>query len=138
MPMKLSTRTRYGTRALAELAGAWPESSVSVRDMATSQQLSVKYLENILVPLKAAGLVTAARGVKGGYKLSKTPGKIKLSDIFRALEGSTAPVACVDEPGSCPLRKDCPTRETWCRIGQAIQEVLDGTTLADIAVEHVS
>ena len=131
--MKLSTRTRYGTRALVELAWAWPDAPVSVRDMAKSQKLSVKYLENILVPLKSAGLVTAARGVKGGYKLTRAPEKVRLSDIYEVLEGSSAPVACVDDPESCPLRKDCPTRDVWCRLGQAVQDVLDGTTLADLA-----
>jgi Rrf2 family protein len=131
--MKLSTRTRYGTRALVELARAWPGASVSVRDMATSQKLSIKYLENILVPLKSAGLVTAARGVKGGYKLTRAPEKVRLSDIYEVLEGSSAPVACVDYPETCPLRKDCPTRDVWCRVGRAVQDVLNGTTLADLA-----
>jgi Rrf2 family protein len=101
--------------------------------MATSQKLSLKYLENILVPLKSAGLVTAARGVKGGYKLSRAPDEVRLSDIYQVLEGSSAPVACLDNPERCPLRKVCPTRDVWHRIGQAVQKVLDETTLADIA-----
>ena len=118
---------------MTELAAAYPDRSVSVRDMARNQRLSAKYLEHIVSPLKTAGLIEAVRGIHGGYALSRPPEQVRLSEIFQVLEGSPAPVDCVDNPYACPMRKMCPTRDTWVEIGEAVQGVLEGTTLRDLA-----
>ena len=131
--MLLSTKTRYACRAMAELAAAHPDNPVSVKDIARSQRLSPKYLEHIVSALKAAGLIEAVRGVHGGYVLSRAPEQIRLSDIFRALEGSPAPVDCVDRPDSCGLAELCPTRDTWVEIRDAIKRILDSTTVRELA-----
>jgi len=131
--MLLSTKTRYACRAMAELAAAYPENPVSVKDIARAQRLSPKYLEHIVSALKAAGLIEAVRGVHGGYVLSRAPEHITLSEVFRVLEGSPAPVDCVDHPNSCPMTEVCPTRDTWVQIGDAIKRILDTTTLRELA-----
>ena len=116
---------------MVELAMAHPAKAVSARQMAESQQLSVKYLEHIMAALKAAGVVTPIRGMRGGYRLARSPADITLAQIFQALEGSPALVGCVDEPGDCPMADTCPTRGTWVDLTSALRTVLGGTTLED-------
>lgn len=130
--MKLSTRTRYGMRAMAELAMAHPSEAISARQLAENQHLSVKYLEHIMAALKAAGVVIPVRGMRGGYRLARPAAAITLAEIFQALEGSPALVECVDEPGDCPISDTCPTRGTWVDLSSAIRAILDGTTLEDL------
>ena len=130
--MRLSTRMRYGTRALAELASGYPDAVMSVKDIAESQRISPKYLEHIMGALKAAGFVKSVRGVHGGYVLAAPPAGCRLSDVYRALEGSAAPVECVDDPRSCAFCDQCPTRETWAEVKGAVMEVLEHTTLQDL------
>ena len=130
--MKLSTRARYGARALAELAAANPDAAVSVKDVAQRQKISPKYLEHIMAALRAAGLVKAVRGMYGGYVLARPSEKITLKDVFEVLEGSLAPVDCVDHPDSCPMEDTCPTRETWVEMKESMARVLQGTTVQDL------
>jgi Rrf2 family cysteine metabolism transcriptional repressor len=130
--MRFSTKTRYGARAMAELAAAYGRGAVSVKDIAESQCVSPKYLEQIMASLKAAGLVEAARGTHGGYQLSRPPETVCLADVFRVLEGTPAPVACVETPGSCAMEEVCPTRETWVEVKDAVQGVLEKTTLREL------
>jgi Rrf2 family protein len=130
--MRLSTRTRYGSRALAELAAAYPGQVLSLKDVAKNQHLSVKYLEHIMTTLRVAGLVRPVRGMRGGYTLTRPPGRITLREVFETLEGSLAPVDCVDDPQSCPLKEVCPTRETWVEIKNSLAKILEGTTLQDL------
>ena len=130
--MKISTMTRYGTRALTELARACPGESVSVTQMARDQQISVKYLERIMAALKQAGLVTSTRGAGGGYSLAREPGRIRLLDVFIALEGEPAIVHCVSRDGSCPRETACPTRDLWREMTRSLVTVLEQTTLEDI------
>jgi len=130
--MKLSTRMRYGTRALIELASAYPDKAMSVKDVAESQSISPKYLEHIMSALKTAGIVKSVRGLHGGYVLAVPPSACHLSDVYQALEGSPAPVECVDDPRSCALCEECPTRDTWAEVKEAIMEVLEHTTLQDL------
>jgi len=130
--MKLSTRMRYGARALFELAAAYPDRAVSVKEMAERQRLSVKYLEHIIAALKAAGLIKAVRGFRGGYNLARSPSAIRLSEVFRALEGSLTLVDCVEDARTCPMEEVCPTRGTWIELTKAITRVLDRTTLQDL------
>lgn len=131
--MQLSTKVRYGTRALVELALVYPEGTLSVKEIAEKESISPKYLEHIMAPLKAAGLVSSIRGMHGGYELARPPGKIRLTEVYTALEGSPAPVDCVSEPGSCPMQDVCPTRETWAEMKRSIEEILNTTTLQCLA-----
>jgi Rrf2 family protein len=131
--MQFSTKTRYGARALVELACAWPDRTVSVREMALGQRISHKYLGQIMATLKAAGMIKAVRGVHGGYELTRPPAEITLGQIFRVLEGSAAPVECIDKPGSCQLEPICATHDSWAQVKDAIEGVLDATTLQDLA-----
>jgi len=130
--MKLSTRARYGIRALVEIALRYPHGAISVREIGESQRISPKYLELIIQPLKAAGLLTAARGMHGGYALARPPETIKLSEVFSIVEGSPALVACVEQPDLCPMEEFCPTRDTWVQLAEAFTKVLEGTTVQDL------
>ena len=96
--MKLSTRARYGTKALLELALHWGEKPILLRDIAQRQQIPLPYLEHLIGPLVQAGIVKSARGPQGGLSLFKPPREVKLSEVIRLLEGSTAPVECVNHP----------------------------------------
>jgi len=131
--MKLSTKVRYGTRAMLEMALVYPDESVSVKEMAKRQDLSVKYLEQIMAALKAVGLVRSARGFRGGYTLSQSPAFVKLGDIFRTLDGPLRLADCLDDPAGCPMSGECAARDVWLELQGALEKVLDGTTLQDLA-----
>ena len=130
--MKLSTKARYGARALAELAVGYPDSMASVANIAEKQKISPKYLEHIMASLRAVGIVKAVRGMHGGYALARAPASITLKQLFRVLEGSVAPVYCVDHPDSCPMEGTCATRETWVEMKESMERVLDDTTVQDL------
>jgi len=130
--MKLSTRMRYGARALVELALAYPGDTVSVKDIAAKQGISPKYLEHIMASLRAAGILKAVRGLHGGYVLARPPESISLKELFEVLEGSIAPVDCVDHPDSCPMQAVCPTRETWLEMKESMGKVLEQTSIQDL------
>jgi Rrf2 family protein len=129
--MRLSTRTRYAARALAELASA-RVTPVSVREIAEGQHISAKYLEQIFHTLNSAGLVRAVRGKSGGYELAKPAASITLKDVFVVFEGSIA-LECTDDPDRCPMVDTCATRDTWVELKEAILRVLERTTLQDLA-----
>ena len=131
--MKLSTRARYGAKAMAELASAYPGPTLSVKDIAAKQRISPKYLEQIMASLRAAGLVKGVRGMHGGYALTRPPRDITVKDVFEAVEGSVGPVDCVDHPEACEMKGVCPTRDTWVEMAESIGRVLKGTTLQDLA-----
>ena len=130
--MKLSTRGQYGTRALLELALHRGESPVLLRDIAQRQQISLQYLEHLISPLIAGGIVRSTRGARGGVSLARTPEEIRLSEVVRLLEGSIAPVECVDNPEACNRSELCVTRDIWGEMKQAIDGVLESTTLKDL------
>ena len=130
--MKLSTRGRYGTRALLELAMYQGEGPISLKDISRQQGISLQYLEHLITPLIAGGLVKSTRGAKGGVILARSARDIKLSEIIRVLEGSTAPVDCVDKPDICLRSKGCATRDVWNELKSSVDEVLGKMTLADL------
>lgn len=127
--MKLSTRAQYGTRALVELALGWGEGPIPLRDVAQRQQLPQPYLAHLMAPLVAAGIVRSIRGPKGGISLVKPPQEITLGEVIRVLEGSSAPVECVDRPEICPRAELCVTRDVWVEMKRAVNGVLESTTL---------
>ncbi len=130
--MKLSTRVRYGARALVDLATHYGESPQLIREVARRQEISQHYLEQIIITLKAAGLVKSIRGARGGVILAKPPSQISLDEVVRVLEGSTAPVECVDDPGVCSRSDGCAMRDVWTEVKHAIDQVLRPRTLQDL------
>jgi Rrf2 family protein len=136
MIMQISTKMRYGSRVLSELARVHPERTVSVRELAERQEISEKYLGHIMSALKSAGIVRSIRGKYGGYELARRPGEITLAEVYRVLEGSPAPVDCVEQPENCSLCDVCPTRQTWVEMRDAVKEVLERTTVKDLAVRN--
>lgn len=130
--MKLSTRGRYGTRAMLDLAMHNGEHAVLLKDIARRQDISERYLENIMRILVSNGLVTSVQGRNGGFGLAKKPGEIKLSRIIQAVEGSISPVFCVDNPTLCRRTSDCVACAVWRKLKKAVFDVLDSITLDDM------
>ena len=130
--MKLSTRGRYSSRMMLELALQYGKGPILLRDVSNSQDISLKYLSQLLIPLKVGNLIRSARGAHGGYFLARAPKDIKLSDIITAVEGSVSPVECVDNPDICSRHNNCVTLEVWSEIGVKCLEVLDSYTLQDM------
>lgn len=130
--MKLSTRARYGLRALIFLAQQKPDNTVSVREIGENENISVDYLEHLLHAMKQADLVESVRGAAGGFKLAKPAGKIALKDLFNALDEKIQPVWCLNEGETCPRMDQCLSRTIWDKFGSLVEEFLSGTTLADV------
>jgi len=131
--MKLSTKGRYGTRAMIDLALNRDDGPVSSRDIARRQSVSRGYLEQILVRLAARDLVRPVRGRSGGFVLSRAPSEITLAQIVEALEGRIDVVKCADDPTVCDRASHCVTRDVWAGVSRAIDHHLSGITLADMA-----
>ena len=130
--MKISTKGRYALRLMADIAQHGQSGPVSLRDVARRQQLSDKYLEQIVTPLAKAGLVRSVRGAGGGYLLTRRPEEYTVGDILRPLGGDLAPVECATDEGYCEHSCDCITVELWQEIHRAVSAVVDSTTLADL------
>jgi Rrf2 family cysteine metabolism transcriptional repressor len=130
--MKLSARGRYGTRVLLDLALQGGEEPVPLKDIARRQQISLLYLEHLIAPLIAAGMIRSTRGPRGGVCLARSPGEIRLSEVIGLLEGSIAPVDCVSDPKACPRSELCVTRDIWTELKKAMDGVLESVTLQDL------
>lgn len=130
--MKLSTRGRYGTRLMLELAKNYGKGPVNITEISKSQGISVKYLEQIIIPLKKAKLITSVRGPKGGHKLSKSPDKIVLWQILKQLESHLTLVDCVNGDASCEHVKTCLIRPVWGKAYNAMMNIFKETSLKDI------
>ena len=136
--MKLSTKGRYATRAMLDLALNYGQEPIVLSAIAGRQGVSEQYLEQLIGPLKVAGLVRSIRGPNGGFILAKSPSMIRISDIIWAVEGSTALVECVDTPQACSRADDCLTRGVWVKATEAINNVLDSITLQDLMDKKVA
>lgn len=134
--MKLSTRARYGTRALLELALHQGEGPILLKEIAKKQQISLSYLEHLISPLVAGGIIRSIKGPRGGVYLAKAPAEIKLNEVIRLLEGSLAPVDCINDPGICNRSEFCVTRDVWSELKMVMDGVLESTTLQDLAERH--
>jgi len=108
------------------------EGLVPLKDIARRQEFSLPYLEHLIAPLVAAGLVGSTRGVRGGVMLLKSPAQVRLSEVVQLLEGSIAPVDCVNDPGLCQRSASCVTRDIWVEMKEAMSRVLDSMTLQDL------
>lgn len=135
--MKLSTRAKYGTRALLDLAMLWGNEPVPLRSIAHRQNIPLHYLEHLITPLVAAGIVASTRGAKGGLRLARPPREVKLNEVIQLLEGSITPVECVDNPECCPRYELCVTRDVWNEMKKAIDGVLEATTLQDLVERQI-
>ena len=130
--MKLSTKGQYGTRALLDLALQQHGEPVPLKDIAKRQQIPLQYLEHIITPLIAAGILRSIRGSKGGVLLARLPEEINLSEVIQILEVPIAPTECVNNPEICERSATCATRDVWDELKKAMQGVLEGTTLKDL------
>jgi len=130
--MRLSTRARFGTRALLDIAIHGEVVPVQLKDIAERQQISVAYLEQLIRPLVAAGIVRSSRGARGGFRLGRAPEKIRLMEVMEILEGSLALVECVGSAKACSRSQYCVTRDVWCEVSEAIVGVLESITLQDL------
>lgn len=123
---------------MVDIAMHHHESPVILRDVARRQQISLQYLEQIFVHLRAADLVNSTRGAQGGFTLARPPDDIKLSEVVHALEGSVAPARCVDDPASCERSNTCAFRDLWTEMGAAMNRVLESASLQDLAERQMA
>jgi len=130
--MKLSTRARYGTRILLELSLHWGEGPVLLKEIAQRQQIPLSYLQQLIGPLVKAGIIKTTRGARGGISLLKPPKEVILSEVIKLLEGSIAPVDCVDNPELYPRSDSCVTHDIWAEVKRAMYGVLESTTFEDL------
>ncbi len=130
--MKLSTKSRYGLRVMLALAKEYKQNLVQLKDIAKREDLPEKYLEQIIISLKAANLVKSVRGAKGGYYLSKTPEKVTLREIVEKLEGPLSLVDCVEDDAICNRAGICPTRTIWQELGDLLVNKLESMTLVTL------
>lgn len=136
--MKISTKGRYGLRAILDVALNEHAGPVTIHSISERQNLSERYLEQLLITLKQNGLIKSIRGFQGGYILSREPGNITVGDTIRALEGPISPVDCVSDsnPASCSRAELCVTKIVWDDLKNAMVKVLDSYTLADLMAEY--
>lgn len=131
--MKISTKGRYALRIMIDLATNRDQGPVRVKDIAGRQGISEKYLEQIISMFNKGGYVKSIRGAQGGYLLTKEPRDYTVGMILRLAEGSIAPVACVDENAEeCARKEACVSAKLWEKINDAVNEVVDNTTLQDL------
>lgn len=135
--MKISTKGRYALRLMLDLAINDTGESIKIKKIAERQEISEKYLEQIITILNRAGFVKSMRGAQGGYRLAKSPEYYTVGMILRLTEGSLAPVACLDdEENQCNRSNHCATLTVWKKLNNAINNVVDNITLADLMEEQ--
>jgi Rrf2 family transcriptional regulator, cysteine metabolism repressor len=133
--MRISSKGHYGLLAVAELARRYDQGLISLAEIATAEHLPLPYLEQIIAPLRVAGLVEATRGLHGGYRLARHPAEVAVGDVVRWLEGPIALVECTSEgyqAGACEREAGCTSRGVWKKVSDAINDVLNTLTLADL------
>ncbi len=136
--MKLSTRGRYGLRAMFDLTIYYSQDHISLNNIAERQDISEGYLEQLIIPLKKAGLVKGIRGAQGGYMLAKPPSDITVGEILRVLEGPIAIVDCLTGENKCRKVDTCVTRSIWEKISNSMANVVDSITLEELMSDYSS
>jgi Rrf2 family transcriptional regulator, cysteine metabolism repressor len=131
--MKLSTRTRYGMRALLDMALQGGGQPIQLKDIAQRQQISLSYLEHLIIPLISAGFVKSTRGAKGGVNLARPADEIHLDEVMEILEGPLAPVDCLRSADGCARTGKCATQDVWSDLKNAMDKVLKSYTLQQLA-----
>ena len=130
--MKLSTKCRYGLRAVVEIARSYGKSPAKRKDISRHEGLSSSYLENILLVLRNHKIVETARGVNGGYALCRPPAEVTVYDVVSALDGPLSIVDCVEKKSRCKRADECVTRMVWCELADTIKKVLQTITVQDL------
>ncbi|MCC7025147.1 MAG: Rrf2 family transcriptional regulator [Thermomicrobiales bacterium] len=136
--MKVSSRGEYGVRAMVALAKNHGQGPMSIAAMSKASAIPMSYLEQLIGPLRRAGLVKSTRGARGGYTLTRDPSEVRVGEVYRIMEGPVAPMDCVSEDltdQTCPLIEGCETRPVWLRVRDAIVTTLDSTTLGDLVAQ---
>ena len=131
--MKVSTKGDYGVRALVELAHRYGQGPLQSAEIASRQEIPETYLDQLLTTLRRAGFIRSVRGPQGGHALIREPHEVNLNEVMVALEGSLAPIPCVDDPDACTKEGGCVQREVWERVRDATQEILQSVSIADLA-----
>ena len=132
--MKLSTKSRYGTRMILDLAQHHGQGAIQLGEIAKRQNISLKYLEQIIRPLKKANYVKSFRGAKGGHMLNKPPAEISVGEVVALLEGGDTLVQCDKDPSTCDRKDSCLTRYLWQEAAKAMYARLDTITFADLMI----
>lgn len=132
--IRLSTKGRYGTRLMLNLAHHYNNGSKAIilKSVSDEENISIRYLEQIIIPLKIHNLVKSIRGAGGGYILARDPSKIHLSEILHALEGACCLVECVDDEDYCDKIPFCATYEIWKKASQMLKDYFESVSLADL------
>lgn len=136
--MRVSTRGEYGVRAMVTLAKNHGQGPMSIAAMSKASGVPMPYLEQLIGPLRRAGLVESKRGAHGGYRLTREPSQVGVGEVYRVMEGPVAPMECVSEDvteQTCPLIEGCETRPVWLRMRDAIVESIDSVTLQDLITQ---
>lgn len=136
--MKLSTKGKYGVRAIFEVARHYGKGPITIKEIADRQGISFSYLEQILHKLGKAGLIESVRGPSGGYLLARKPSALTIGDIVRALEGPIALSHCLEpgESGDCNQADDCVAKIVWAKVGAKIEEALDSISFDDLLLHY--
>jgi Rrf2 family iron-sulfur cluster assembly transcriptional regulator len=136
--MKVSTRVRYGCRAMLDLALHDQGEPVAIDTLAREQQMPERYLAKIIQDLRRSGLIRSVRGAGGGYVLNAAPEQITLGAVWDALEGPFVPVECLRTNAACSMSEECVTREVWAELEQRVRALLDSVTVKDLVRRHHS
>jgi Rrf2 family protein len=134
--MRVTMKSDYGLRAMIDLATHYGEGPVPSGDIAGRQCVPEHFLDQLLVTLRRAGLLKSLRGPQGGHMLARPPAQISMSEVIRALDGSTAPMECLPTPGACQLTPGCAIRDVWRQVEDYTQQLLAATTLQQLAERH--
>lgn len=136
--MKFSTKDRYALRLMVELANHAPDDFVPLKEISERQEISLKYLEQIMTPLSRAGLVVSGRGSQGGYRLARQPSQYTAGEILRAIEGELATIPCLENNAErCPHRSECRTLSFWNGLNNVINRYVDSVTLEDLRQQTI-
>lgn len=135
--MKFSTKTRYGLRFMVSLGSHGNGGTTQLSDIAKEEGISEKYLSQIVIPLKSAGLIQSERGSKGGYRMGKSPSEITVRQIVEVFEGSLYPVDCVDDPLSCDRGSLCVTQQVWKKVGDTLIYALESINLQSLIEDYL-
>jgi Rrf2 family protein len=134
--MRVTMKSDYGLRAMIDLAAHFGQGPVPSAEIAARQCVPEHFLDQLLITLRRAGLLKSQRGPQGGHMLARPPQQISMSDIIRALDGGTAPMECLPNPGFCQLVPGCAIREVWQEVEEYAQQLLASTTLDKLAERH--
>ena len=128
--MKLSTRSRYGTRMMLELARHYNKGPLQIGEVSKREDISVKYLEQLIIPLKQDNFIKSVRGPRGGHMLARPPEEITVGQIVGTLEGGTSLTGCIENPDECERSSGCITRGIWANASKAMYDKLNSITLS--------